>query len=355
MKVLVGISGGVDSAYAAYKLKSLGHEVTGAMLVMHGGADPSCARAVCEKIGIPFVTVDCTELFSLRVKEYFVSEYCLGRTPNPCIVCNPEVKFRVLADYALEHGFDRIATGHYASVVELEDGDRLRYALASSRDGQKDQTYMLYRLPQDILGMLILPLSDEVKTEVRLKAAALSLVPEDEKESQEICFIEKGVHYTDYIINKKGNFPEGDFVDREGRFVGRHKGIIHYTVGQRKGLGVSLGYRAFVSDIDPETNRITLTEEGSLSRRVGVGNTVFSGMSRPTQTESIKALVKLRYRAPLTGAVATVFTDGRVELLLDEGVRAVAPGQSAVLYCGDRVLLGGFIEWADNPEEKTDF
>ncbi len=343
MKILVGISGGVDSAYAAHKLRSEGHTVVGAMLKMHGLSDPEPARAVCERLGIPFVLIDCEELFSKKVKNYFVDEYSRGRTPNPCIVCNREVKFRLLADYAREHGFDRIATGHYARLVTREVCGQTRYAFALSRDSGKDQTYMLYRLPQDVLAILTLPLADEVKGDIKAQAAGLSLVPEDEAESQEICFIGDG-HYTDYIIDKKGEFPEGDFVSEDGRVLGRHKGIIHYTVGQRKGLGISLGYRAFVSRIDSESNRITLSEEGSVSEEVRVGDIVYSGMVPPTDVTSMRAEVKLRYQAKPVPATVTFFLDGTATLQLDSGVRAVTPGQSAVIYSGGIVMAGGFIE-----------
>lgn len=343
MKILVGMSGGVDSSYAAYKLKSEGHTVVGAMLKMHEFSDTAPARAVCERIGIDLVEIDCTELFSEKVKRYFVTEYSCGRTPNPCIVCNREVKFKVLADYAREHGFDKIATGHYARIVETESMGERRFAFALSQDSGKDQTYMLYRLPQDVLSMLVLPLALEIKTDIKKIAAKQSLVPEDEEESQEICFI-RGMHYTDYIIDEKGEFPSGDFVSDDGTVLGRHKGIIHYTVGQRKGLGISLGYRAFVSDIDPKTNRITLSEEGRLTDTVYVENIVFSGMKEPTEETEAEVEVRLRYQAKPVPATAHFGTDGTATLKLHTPAKAVTAGQSAVMYSADIVAAGGFIK-----------
>ena len=194
MKILVGMSGGLDSTYAALKLINEGHEVHGAVAVMHGHTELDGAREAARALGIPLYELDATDKFD-AVKKNFVDEYSRGRTPNPCIVCNPLVKFRVLADFARENGFDKIATGHYARTVTRSENGDIRYTLGRAVDSKKDQTYMLHRLPQDILSVLMLPLGDEIKTDVREKARAAGLKAAEQKESQEICFIPDG----DYV------------------------------------------------------------------------------------------------------------------------------------------------------------
>ena len=341
MRILVGMSGGLDSTYAALKLIDEGHEVEGAVVVMHGHTDLSAAREAAASLGIPLYELDATEKFN-AVKENFVDEYSRGRTPNPCIVCNPWVKFRVLADFAREHGFDRIATGHYAKTVCLCDGEVTRYALSKARDSRKDQTYMLHRLPEDVLSILMLPLGDDVKTEIRERALERGLKAAENKESQEICFIPDG-DYASYIEAIKGPFPEGDFVLEDGSAIGRHKGLVRYTVGQRKGLGVAYGERIFVSRIDAVKNEIVLSTVGSYTDRVEISDIVFSGISEPEVGTEIRAEVKLRYLAAPVATTVAFLGEGRAELVLDAPQRAVTPGQSAVIYDGDTVLFGGFI------------
>ena len=342
MKILVGMSGGLDSTYAALKLINEGHEVSGAVVVMHDHTELDGARAAATALGISLYEIDAIDKFDV-VKKNFVSEYSKGRTPNPCIVCNPLVKFRALADFARENGFDRIATGHYAKTVVRSENGETRYTLSRAIDSRKDQTYMLHRLPQDILSILMLPLGDEVKTDVREKARAAGLKAAEQKESQEICFIPDG-DYASYIIDIKGAFPEGNFVLEDGRVIGRHKGLIRYTVGQRKGLGVSYGERIFVSKIDPIKNEIVLSTEGRFSDTVLVSDIVFSGISQPEIGSEIRVEVKLRYLAKPVSATAIFIGDGRAKLVLDTPEKAVTPGQSAVMYDGDVLLAGGFIE-----------
>ena len=341
MRILVGMSGGLDSTYAALKLIEEGHEVEGAVAVMHEYTETDGAKEAAEALGIPLHEIDAREEF-LAVKENFVEEYSRGRTPNPCVVCNPLVKFRVLADYAKRNGFDKIATGHYARVVELEENGALLYACARANDPRKDQTYMLHRLPSDVLSMLILPLGDEIKDDVRAKAREAGLVAADKKESQEICFIPDG-DYATYIEQIKGAFPTGDFVLEDGTVLGTHKGLIRYTVGQRKGLGIAFGERIFVSRIDAENNRIVLSLEGRFDDTVHVNDIVFSGMSAPECGVEKRVAVKLRYLANPIGASAVFDGEGGAVLKLDAPQKAVTPGQSAVMYDGDVVLCGGFI------------
>lgn len=341
MRVLVGISGGLDSAYAALKLQRQGHSVEGAVLVMHDFTEVDAAKSVADEIGIKLHVIDCREAFG-AVIDNFVNEYCSARTPNPCIICNPLVKFRCLYDFAVRHGFDRIATGHYASVETLEVDGKTRYTLSRAKDSKKDQTYMLYRLPQEILSALLLPLACDEKSDVRRIAAEESLSVADRKDSQEICFIPDG-DYATYIENIKGRFPDGSFVDPDGREIGKHKGIIRYTIGQRKGLGVSAGQRVFVTDIDPVNNTVTLSPEGLSTDKVRVSDIVFSGMNEPKDGEERRVQVKLRYAAMAQNATAVFDGKGGAELLLDAPQRAVTPGQSAVMYDGDILLCGGFI------------
>lgn len=337
MKILVGLSGGVDSACVALKLMRQGHIVEGAVLKMHDYTDVLSARTVAQELGIPIHEIDMTDAFEKTVKRNFVDEYLNARTPNPCILCNEKVKFAGLYDFAVSNGFDKIATGHYAMVEKTDAG----YAVAAASDNKKDQSYMLYRLPQHILSALMLPLGDEKKEDVRKAMAEDGSSVAEKKDSQEICFVPDG-KYAEFIQSRGGTVPEGDFVDTEGNVLGKHKGIIHYTVGQRKGLGISLGKRAFVTDISPETNRITLSPEMKGKKRVVLTDVVFSGMKRPKRTERHSFYVKLRYTAPLVHTVAEVNPDGNVTLFFESEVVS-APGQSAVLYDNGRVMLGGYI------------
>ena len=335
------MSGGLDSTYAALKLIKEGHEVEGAVIVMHEYTELDGAREAAEALGIRLHEISAEDKFA-AVKKNFVDEYSRGRTPNPCIVCNPLVKFRALCDFAVAHGFDKIATGHYARTLTLIESGVEVFTLSRAADARKDQTYMLHRLPQDILSMLVLPLGDDLKTEIREKALAEGLKAAEKKESQEICFIPSG-DYAEYIEGVKGIFPEGDFVLEEGRVIGRHKGLIRYTVGQRKGLGVAYGERIFVSRIDADRNEIVLSTEGSFTDTVEVTDVVFSGMREPTQPEKRRVEVKLRYLARPVGAVAVFDGKGGAVLKLDTPEKAVTPGQSAVMYDGETLLCGGFI------------
>lgn len=337
MKILVGISGGVDSAYAAKQLLSEGHSVEGAVLIMHEHTELSAAREAAASVGIVLHEIDCRDSFQ-EIKDNFVSEYINARTPNPCIICNERVKFKELYDFAMAKGFDAIATGHYASVVKV-DG---RPALAMPEDRRKEQTYMLYRLPESILSRLVLPLSKGTKADIRARALEEGISAASRDDSQEICFLPNGGH-TDYIESVAGKCPEGDFVDTEGKILGRHKGIIHYTVGQRKGLGISLGERAFVTEIDPERNTVTLSHDMPGKSEVHISDVVYSGMSMPKDECEVELEVKLRYTAPLVSCIAHLYPDGRAILHLSSPQK-FAPGQSAVLYRDGVVMLGGFIE-----------
>ncbi len=343
MRILVGLSGGLDSTYAALKLKGEGHCIEGAVVLMHEYTDISSAEDTANALGIKLNIIDARDAFE-GIKNNFVNEYINARTPNPCIICNPCIKFRYLADYASENGFDKIATGHYSDVVRVKTKDGERFTLSRSRDQKKDQTYMLYRLPQDILSMLVLPLADEIKTDIRARAEAIGLVSAHKKDSQEICFIPNG-DYAAYIESCVGSLPKGDFVDTDGNVLGKHNGIIRYTVGQRKGLGISLGERAFVTGIDPVSNTVTLSASASLTENVYVEDLVFSSIAPPTDSDiRMRLKVKLRYHSEPQDATVIFMASGGAEVILDAPARSVTPGQSAVMYDGDLLVAGGFIK-----------
>ena len=337
MKILVGISGGVDSAYTALRLIREGHSVEGAVLKMHEHTDVISARKAAEELNIPLHEIDATVPFNNIIKKNLVSEYLEGRTPNPCILCNERVKFAALYDFAEANGFDKIATGHYARVVSARD----RYAVASAADAKKDQSYMLYRLSQKILSKLLLPLSEEDKSNVRRDAGEAGVSASEKKDSQEICFL-PDLSYVDYIESLVGKTPEGDFVSPDGQILGRHKGIIRYTVGQRKGLGISLGERVFVTDISPESNTVTLSPKMIGKKEIEITDVVYSGLDEKSELTPLKLTAKLRYTAPKIPVTVRRTKSGNVLLNFDSEVIA-APGQSAVIYDGDTVMLGGYI------------
>ncbi len=341
MKVLLGMSGGVDSTYSAYKLKSMGYEVEGAVIKMHKHTETEEACAAAEAIGIPCHIIDAQERFQSIVISDFISEYRKGRTPNPCVVCNSEVKFRLLYDYAIKHGFDKIATGHYADIVKFDTDTGVCYALKRSEDDKKDQTYMLWRLSQDILSRLVLPLAKEQKKDVRSASHLLELSCADRGDSQEICFIPDG-DYAAYIEERAGKSPDGNFIDKHGNILGRHKGIIRYTIGQRKGLGISLGKRAFISKINVEDNTITLDTEDTFSSSFTVSDLSLIGLSSLNIGDSLTLDVKHRYLAPLTHARVTFIEENCALVEFSEPVRAVTSGQSCVFY-KDGILMGGGI------------
>ena len=342
MKILLGISGGLDSAFAAVKLIEEGHQVEGAVLIMHGYTEIDAAEEVARSVGIKLHKINCEDSFEKCVVTDFIDSYTNGKTPNPCIVCNSDVKFRKLYDYAMENGFDRIATGHYANVVSVESAEGVRYAIKRSMDDKKDQTYMLWRLPQEILSKLVFPLFDQNKVSVREKAREIGLVAADRAESQEICFIPDSDHAR-YIEERVGKSPSGNFIDEDGKILGEHKGIIRYTVGQRKGLGIALGQRVFVTNIDAKNNTVTLSKEDKTSDVLEVCGMVFSGISEPKKGEILELTAKVRYLSPMVLSTLEYLGNGCAKVHLSIPQRAVTPGQSAVFYVDSVLVAGGFI------------
>ena len=337
MRILIGCSGGLDSTYVA-GLLSEDHEVCGISLKMNDHTDTDLARKSCEALGIPFVELDVRDDFDKYVVNNFVDEYRNARTPNPCVMCNRYVKIRALCDYAKENGFDRVATGHYCKI-QKENG---RYYVVRGADERKDQSYMLWQLSQDQLSMLITPLGDSIKDDVRESAYSRGLLAASLKESQDICFIPDG-DYISYIMKRTGGFPEGDFIDKNGNVLGRHKGIINYTVGQRKGLGIALGRPMFVVSINAKENTVTLAPSGEeYMDSFSVSGLVFQSQTEENG-EFDDLYVKIRYAAsPVPCKLKIINGTANVEFMTPQ--RAVTPGQSAVFYRGDKVAFGGFID-----------
>ena len=343
MKVLLGMSGGVDSAYAVIRLREMGYEVEGAIIKMHEYTELDSAKKCAAELSVPLHVISGEAEFSSIVKQNLVTEYSSGRTPNPCIICNERVKFRLLADYAERFGIDRIATGHYARVVRIDGAGATRHAVAMS-ESEKDQSYMLYRLPEDILSKLILPLADMKKQDVRAACSEAGLSSSEKKDSMEICFLPNGRHY-EFVEAECGSRHLGNFVNTRGEVLGPHDGICRYTVGQRKGLGISLGERVFVTDINPITNDITLSDSFPGVTETRISDVVFSGISMDElATGDVPELyVRVRYTAPLVKCTARLLEDGEVLLSFSTPLR-IAKGQSAVLYHDGRVMLGGIIK-----------
>ena len=347
-RVLVGMSGGVDSSAAALVLLRAGYEVSGVTMILHnnGEEDPSLcgssreaedAAAVCRPMGISHQVLDFSSIFAEYVQKNFITEYTAGRTPNPCIRCNRYLKFGAMLEYALKNGFDYVATGHYA-LVEEENG---RFLLRRAPT-DKDQSYVLYQLSQHQLSHILTPLGRMEKPEIRRLAEEAGLPVAHKAESQDICFIPDG-DYNGFLARETGREPKpGDFVDLQGHVLGRHRGITRYTIGQRKGLGLSFGQPMYVTKIDPALNQVTLGPEGS-QYAPGLLASDVNWIAFDQPTEPFDAQVKVRYRAGAAPARVFPLEDGKVRVEFMEPQRSITPGQAAVFYLGDVVAGGGTI------------
>lgn len=353
-KVMLGMSGGVDSSAAAKILLDKGYDVTGVTIKMFSPGDiignekdmktakgdTEDAIAVASKLGIEHMVLDFSDEFRKYVMNDFIQCYLDGKTPNPCIECNKHIKFGKMLEIAEEMGFDYIATGHYA--FNEYDEEKKRYILRRPADRSKDQTYVLYNLTQYQLSKIIFPLSTYEKSKVRAQAQLAGLENADKPDSQDICFVPDG-SYGEFINkNCSETIEEGNFTDTCGNILGRHKGIIHYTVGQRKGLGIALGKPAFVISKDAGSNTVVLGDNDMLFSSELIASDV-NFISSDFPSEPMKVTAKARYNQKDEPAVIYPLSDGRVRVVFESPQRAVTPGQSVVFYDGDIVVGGGKI------------
>lgn len=354
--VIIGMSGGVDSSVAAAILLEKGYEVIGVTMQIwpdsmgeHPGSEGGCcslsavddARRVANSLGIPYYVMNFKDIFEEKVINYFKEEYLLGRTPNPCIACNRYVKFDALLKKAISMGVDYVATGHYARIEF--DNTLGRFLLKKSVTDKKDQTYALYNLTQEQLSHVLMPVGEYTKEGVREIAREIGLTVASKPDSQEICFVDDN-DYGRFMQEHAGSrIHPGEFIDVEGNVLGKHKGIVHYTVGQRKGLGIAFGKPMYVAAIDSEKNRVVLGEESAV-----FSNSLFAKdmnfISIDSLKEELRVKAKIRYSAIAADAVIYPLENGRVKVLFNTPQRAITPGQSVVFYQQDIVVGGGVIE-----------
>ena len=349
--VLIGMSGGVDSAAAALLLQREGYAAAGCTLQLYNRLDGGCgspkeaedARSAAEALGIPFYAPDESEAFRSYVMNDFVRTYCMGRTPNPCIRCNQYIKFTALLRMADELGMDHIATGHYARA--RYDETLGRWQLLRGEDRSKDQSYVLYPLSQEVLSRLLLPLGSYEKSTVREIVAQRGLQQANKPDSQDICFVPDG-DYVSFLLENGVELLPGDFVDKDGKVLGRHRGQVCYTGGQRRGLGVSADRPLYVVRKNGEDNTVLLGDEADLYAHT-VWAEEFNWVSLPPAVRPLRITAKTRYSQREAEATLYPEADGRVRVVFDEGQRAVTAGQSLVCYLDETVVGGGIIVGAE--------
>jgi len=350
-KVIVGLSGGVDSSVAVYLLQKQGYECIGVTMRVWQPETREALEAmerteadaagVAKHFNIEHHIVDFCEKFDYDIMRYFTEEYLAGRTPNPCTVCNNRVKWEALIRAADEYGAGKVATGHYARVVKLP-GER--YSLMTTPTAVKDQTYALYRLSQKQLARTVMPVGEYTKDEIRNIAKLSGISVADKPDSQEICFIPDN-DYAGFIKKYTGKeIASGNFVDTQGNIIGKHQGIIHYTIGQRKGLGIALGRPAFVTDIRPVTNEVVIgTDEDVFSKVLYADSVNYMGIA-DIPAEGLELTAKIRYAHKGAVCRVTKEDDGAIKCEFAEPQRAITPGQAVVLYKDNFVAMGGIIK-----------
>jgi tRNA-uridine 2-sulfurtransferase len=343
-RVLVAMSGGVDSSVSAALLQQQGFEVEGVTMKLTAGlcCDLGSAQAVCAHLGIAHRTIDAQAEFSQTIIADFIAEYSRGRTPNPCIACNDLVKFSLLLQHARSNGFDSLATGHYARIER--DEETSRFLLKKGIDEGKDQSYFLYRLTQDQMPGVIFPLGNRKKTGVRALARELGLPAAERPESQEICFVPDNDYRSFLKEHAPGSLQPGEMVLADGTVLGAHEGIAFFTVGQRRHLGVAAGERLYVIRIERDTNRVVLGGVSELqTREMTVSRPNFI-LFRELDAQK-RVSIKIRYRSPFVPAI--IEPEGQmVRVRFEQPVKGVCPGQAAVFYDGEVVVGGGTIEAA---------
>ncbi len=346
-KAIIAMSGGVDSSVAAHLTIEKGYECIGATMKLYTGREESTccsekdiedAKTISNCLGMEHFVFNFTDDFDEKVIKKFINAYEIGATPNPCIECNRHLKFEKLMEKMYELSYDYVVTGHYARIEKSGD----RYILKKALDETKDQSYVLYSLTQDQLSHTLFPLGELKKEDARKIAEENSFINAKKKDSQDICFVPDG-DYAKFIEEYSGkSYPDGDFVDQDGKVLGRHKGIIRYTVGQRKGLGLSLPAPMYVMKKDTEKNQVVLcSNEELFSSSLEAEN--FNWIAYDNPTEKIRVKAKIRYNQKEEDATVTPLSDGRVFVEFDKPQRAVAKGQAVVLYDGDIVVGGGTI------------
>ena len=347
------MSGGVDSSVAAYLLKEQGYDVIGVTMQIwqedkeYEEREGGCcslsavddARRVADKIGIPFYVLNFRDSFKKNVIDYFIDEYMECKTPNPCFACNKYLKFDELLKKAQGIGADYIATGHYAKIEEHNG----RYILVKSDDDKKDQTYALYNMTQEQLAHTLMPCGEYTKDRIREIAKEIGLDVHNKKDSEEICFISDNNHGKYISEAMPGKVKQGNFVDKDGNILGKHKGIVYYTIGQRKGLGLAMGRPVFVTDINPLTNEVVVGAEEDIFKTDLICKDI-NFIAFDNLDKSLELKAKIRYSAKPATATITPLENGKVRVSFKEKQRAITKGQSVVFYLDDLVVGGGIIE-----------